>query len=102
MKHSVLWMVLLILSAILLNLSLTTPASAQTEQALYVFEGGPNDGANPFGRPIFDSAGNLYGTTLAGGNTYWAGTVYQLTPSGGGWAETVIYSFSGSADGAQP
>jgi len=102
MKRSAFWMVLLIFPAILVTVSFTTTAWAQGEQALYAFKGGPNDGANPFGRPLFDSAGNLYGTTLAGGNTYWAGSVYQLTPSGGGWAETMIYSFSGSTDGAQP
>jgi len=102
MKHNVLWMVLILSVILLLSMTLTTQASAQGEQALWAFKGGQSDGANPFGRPIFDSAGNLYGTTLAGGNTYWAGSVYQLTPSNGGWTETMIYSFSGSTDGAQP
>src|SRR5271169_571150 len=84
MKRGGFWVVLLIFPAILATVAITTTAWAQSEQALYAFKGGPNDGANPFGRPTFDNAGNLYGTTLAGGNTYWAGSVYQLTPSNGG------------------
>jgi len=40
---------------------------------------------------IFDQAGNIYGTTIApSGN----GVVYELTPSGGGWTESVLHSFS--------
>jgi len=92
---------IIVISAVLTLLpTLVNNAWAQgIEQALYAFEGGPNDGANPFGRPIFDSAGNLYGTTIAGGATYWAGTVYQLTPSNGTWTETMIHSFGAPGDG---
>src|SRR5579864_7691854 len=36
-----------------------------TKTVLYSFQGGPNDGATPFGTLIFDKAGNLYGTTQA-------------------------------------
>jgi uncharacterized repeat protein (TIGR03803 family) len=43
---------------------------------------------------VVDSAGNLYGTTQYGG-TYGFGTVYELSPSGEGWTETVLYSFTG-------
>src|SRR5208283_5900999 len=72
-----------------------------TETVLYAFEGGPSDGANPeFGDLIFDQEGNLYGTTYGGG-TYGYGTVFQLTPSGSGWTESILYAFSGS-DGAYP
>jgi uncharacterized repeat protein (TIGR03803 family) len=102
MRRSGSWIILLILAAVLATVTLGTPAWAQSEQALYAFKGGPNDGANPFGRPIFDKAGNLYGTTLAGGTTYWAGSVYQLTPSSSGWTETMIHSFGTTGDGAQP
>ena len=95
--------IIAVLAVLTLIPPLASNASAQgTEQALYAFQGGPNDGANPFGRPIFDSAGNLYGTTIAGGNTYWAGSVYELAPNNGAWTETMIYSFSGQADGASP
>jgi len=102
MKRGRSWTILLIFSLLLVNVTLTNSAWAQTEQALYAFQGGPDDGANPFGRPVFDKAGNLYGTSLAGGTTYWAGTVYQLTPSGSGWTESMIHSFTSGNDGASP
>jgi uncharacterized repeat protein (TIGR03803 family) len=48
---------------------------------------------------IFDTGGNLYGTTQAGGSND-GGTVYELTPSNGGWTESVLYSFCcAAADG---
>lgn len=50
---------------------------------------------------MFDAAGNLYGTTSAGG--VGAGVVFKLTPnSDGTWAESVIYTFTGGSDGAVP
>lgn len=52
------------------------------EHILYNFTGG-SDGCFPFSGVIFDSAGNLYGTT--GGDNEGATTVYQLMPSNGGW-----------------
>lgn len=56
------------------------------------------DGAGPgFGNLVFDKAGNLYGTTASGGDGG-MGVVFKLTPSGGGWTETVIYSFPSSCD----
>ena len=47
---------------------------------------------------IFDTAGNLYGTTTSGGGSsacnFGCGTVFRLTPnSGGGWTESVLYGF---------
>jgi uncharacterized repeat protein (TIGR03803 family) len=75
-------------------------AIAQTEKVLYNFQGG-NDGINPSTGLIADSAGNLFGTTTDGGSAGY-GVVYELSPSqGGGWIQTVIYSFHG-ADGAAP
>ena len=63
------------------------------------------DGLQPKGGLIFDSHGNLYGTTSGGGANN-AGAVFELSPSGGGsWTETVLYSFcpvSGCSDGAAP
>ena len=69
---------------------------------LYIFKGVP-DGSAPAGSLVFDTAGNLYGTTGTGGpaNT---GTVFELSPAtGGGWIETVLYSFlsSGGTDPQQ-
>jgi uncharacterized repeat protein (TIGR03803 family) len=52
------------------------------------------DGEEPRAGLIFDSAGNLYGTTQFGGaHSY--GTVYELSPSSNGtWTETVLHSFN--------
>ncbi len=76
-----------------------------TEMVLHSFAGG-TDGAGPRGNLIFDSAGNLFGVTAAGGtaNGVGWGTVYKLSPEGGGaWTETVLHSFTEShADGATP
>ncbi len=67
---------------------------------LYKFTG--PDGDEPlYGNLAFDQAGNLYGTTVGGG-TYDLGTVYELTPSNGGWTESVLWSFTGGNDGNQP
>jgi uncharacterized repeat protein (TIGR03803 family) len=70
-----------------------------TEKVLYSFQGG-NDGASPQAGLIADSAGNLYGTTSLGGAGGY-GTVFELTPSIGGWKEALLYTFS-SNDGANP
>jgi uncharacterized repeat protein (TIGR03803 family) len=57
--------------------------------------------AYPNGDLVFDQAGNLYGTTMVRDNNQY-GTVFELTPSSAGWNETILYSFSGGADGAYP
>jgi len=84
------------------------PAHAQTETILYSFDfdGSYPDGAQPTSSLTPDGAGNFYGTTADGG--LWGyGTVFELSPNGGGWNETVIYSFCpspklGCPDGWQP
>jgi uncharacterized repeat protein (TIGR03803 family) len=71
---------------------------------LYRF-GMPPDAGLPVGEVIFDPAGNLYGVTAYGGSgpcQIGCGAVYKLTPSGGGWTETVIYSFLGGSTGQLP
>ncbi len=81
----------------------TAPRSALepwTETVIHDFSG--PDGSLPgYGDLVFDQAGNIYGTTEQGG-AYGAGAVYELTPSNGGWTESVIYSFSGFTDGGAP
>jgi uncharacterized repeat protein (TIGR03803 family) len=67
------------------------------ETVLYTFTGGA-DGAYPDAGVIRDSAGNLYGTTVQGGASG-AGVVYKIDMSGN---ETVLYSFTGGADGGYP
>jgi uncharacterized repeat protein (TIGR03803 family) len=71
------------------------------ETVLYSFTGGA-DGANPYFSPvIFDSLGNLYGTTYAGGANG-LGVVFELSPVGTSWTETVLHSFAGYPDCAGP
>jgi uncharacterized repeat protein (TIGR03803 family) len=64
-----------------------------TEHVLYDFQDA-SDGAYPVGGLIFDSAGNLYGTTTTGGSGG-GGTVFELSPSGNTWTFKLLYSFSG-------
>jgi len=66
----------------------------------YVFNG-PPDGRWPVGPIVSGQAGNLYGSTLGGGNSD-LGTVYRLTPAGNTWIECVLYNFTGEADGRKP
>ena len=64
------------------------------EKVLHTFDGG--DGVAPQASLIFDTEGNLYGTTLGAtvGGTGHAGTVFKLTPaSDGPWKETVMHYF---------
>ena len=72
------------------------------ETILHSFSGVPGDGATPLAGLTMDAAGNLYGTTYSGGTGctgIGCGTVYKITPSG---TETVLYSFTGGADGYAP
>ena len=71
--------------------------AAGQETVLYSFMPGPG-GTHPWAGVIGDSAGNLYGTTFDGG-AYEYGVVFKLTPSSGGWKESVLYSFAGGANG---
>lgn len=71
--------------------------SAGIERPLYLFAPAP-DGSNPRTSLIRDEAGNLYGTTFFGG-LYGNGTVFKVDPTG---HETVLYNFTGGADGANP
>ena len=65
--------------------------AADTEKVIYNFTGG-NDGGKPAAQLVFDSAGNMYGTTVVGG-LYGCGTVFKLSLSGNQWQETVLYNF---------
>jgi uncharacterized repeat protein (TIGR03803 family) len=71
------------------------------ETVLHSFKGG-SDGAGPYGGLVFDGAGNLYGTTAAGGssgcNGHGCGTVFKLS----GTKESVLYAFQGGSDGWEP
>ena len=81
----------------LANAGVVFKLGAGGETVLYSFTGG-EDGQNPYAGVIRDAAGNLYGTTEAGGASG-AGVVYMLDAAGN---ETVLYSFTGGADGKNP
>jgi uncharacterized repeat protein (TIGR03803 family) len=74
------------------------------EMVLWRFNG--SDGGRPLGSLVFDSAGNLYGTTEYAGR-HFSGTVFELTPSSNGnWIKSVLYNFcrdgKNCSDGGDP
>ena len=75
------------------------------EKPLYAFQG-LGDGANPTSGLVFDSAGNLYGTTPLGGTGcagQGCGIVFMLSRFDKGWTKTTIYQFTGTnGDGSAP
>ena len=79
----------------------TWAATNWNEKVLHSFNGMGGSSPEAAGL-IFDGAGNLYGTTYYGGD-YGGGTVFELTPAGGGnWAEKVLHSFGNGTDGNAP
>jgi len=79
-------------------LSVTT-AAATTTDVIFSFE--EDEGEYADTDLETDSAGNIYGTTVLGGD-FGSGTVFQLTPTPNGWVHTVLYSFTGGVDGGEP
>ena len=74
-----------------------TPSGGEwTKSVTYAFQGG-SDGESPEG-VLFDSSGNLFGTANQGGQ-HGEGTIFELTPSSGGWQETTLYAFSDTGNG---
>lgn len=91
------------LSALLLLLCFSPVVRAQVNfQVLHSF-GGPGDGGGAGDSVAIDTDGNLYGTTDLGGE-YNLGTIFELSPNGNTWTETILYNFgsSGSYDGTYP
>ena len=86
--------------------TLTHSSGGWQYHAIYTFL---NYGGGPAGQLFMDSAGNLYGTTITGGinpngvcPADGCGTIFKLSPSGGGWTYTELYDFTGGSDGAAP
>jgi uncharacterized repeat protein (TIGR03803 family) len=65
---------------------------------LHTFASGAADGANPGAGLVQGTDGNFYGTTLFGGASN-NGTAFKMTPAG---AVTILNSFTGGFDGANP
>lgn len=69
-----------------------SPDGSWSYSEIYDFTGIGTDGAGPKASLIFDSLGNLYGVTGAGGGNG-LGTVFQLAPRPSrGWIHTTLYS----------
>ncbi len=78
-----------------------------TEDVLHSFGQNSQDGRFPSADLIFDSVGNLYGTTFQGGSSkicsYGCGTVFKLMQNPDGrWTEKVLHTFKGGRDGGYP
>ena len=73
---------------------------ASTTEIIYSFAG-DEDGEYLDTDLAIDGVGNLYGTSVLGGE-FGGGTVWQLSPVGDSWVHTVLYSFTGGADGGEP
>lgn len=71
---------------------LTHSVTGWTEHVLYSFDNSGSGGYDPYGGLIFDSVGNLYGTTHMPGQN--GTTVYELTPANGGWTYRVLYALN--------
>ena len=81
-----------------LAMSLTTAAATTTT---VIFSCEEDEGEYADTDLETDDAGNIYGTTVLGGD-WGSGTVFQLSPTPTGWVHTLLYSFTGGADGGEP
>ena len=83
------------------SFELTSIAGTWQANTLYQFQNAVDGWGPGYGAPTFDSAGNMYGTTEAGGK-YGFGTVFKLSHGKGGWTKTTLYDFPGGAGGSEP
>jgi uncharacterized repeat protein (TIGR03803 family) len=78
-------------------------AGGWSEKVIYNFS--QKDGYAPISSLVMDTAGNLYGTTAAGGGGVGngvRGTVFELRRTGEEWAELILHRFAQAGDGASP
>src|SRR5882724_4381452 len=98
MKSPTYFRIRAVAAAAVFVLSLAT-ATAATTEVIFSFDEDAGEYADTDLET--DSAGNIYGTTVLGGD-FGGGTVFQLSPTANGWVHTVLYSFTGGADGGEP
>ncbi len=89
--------------------------AAGHETIIHNFQGGPDDGLEPYGNLVEDAQGNIYGATMGGGSLqsgigcndptmqFGCGTIFKLSPNAdGSWSESILYNFTGAEDGYEP
>src|SRR5436309_5684146 len=85
--------------------AIASHASASTYRVLYSFCHGGKfvcaDGKTPAANLVSDAAGNLYGTTSAGGDTG-NGVIFELVRSGNRYKYQALHSFDGNLEGGVP
>lgn len=72
-----------------------------TESNPYAFLGG-DDGAYPQAQLAISGAVHFYGVATQGGSACGCGTVFELSKTQHGWAESTVHQFAGGSDGAYP
>jgi hypothetical protein len=77
-----------------------SPSGGWTETVIYRFHRGEGLAVNPSGGLILNNTGDLFATSLAGGDG--RGTVLELKELKKGWEQSVLHRFSGNPDGILP
>jgi uncharacterized repeat protein (TIGR03803 family) len=96
-----------VLAVATITISLRPAALAGPKYKVLHNFGASGDGTNPWGPPVLDSKGNLYGFTDSGGtghcSDYGCGIVYELGPRHNGtWSEEVLHDFTDDGKGEFP
>jgi uncharacterized repeat protein (TIGR03803 family) len=96
-----------ILAVVLLALGLVPVVRGASKYKLLHNFGSGKDGSGPYGPPVLDKRGKLYGVTGSGGtgqcSDYGCGTAYELLPQANGtWKEVILHDFTSGSGGAGP
>ena len=100
-RHSDLTRLMMLCTALLMNVATSSVAVAQTFSVIHYFTGGL-DGNYPGATMILDRAGRLYGTTVMGGIQNQncveggCGVVFRMSGSGSNWVFNPLFSFPGN------
>ena len=82
-------------------IELTPSHGSWISTVIHYFDLDSGDAAYPQAGLVIDQSGHLYGTSTRGGDGLAAGTVFELSPNGSGWTETLLHSFQ-ETDGNEP